>query len=97
MRYTLVTPCAECPFLEKMARGFDLLRLEEFAAGAFHCHQTGKEDEETGDYLATHGSLACAGALIYLEKRGRSNQLMRVAERLGLYDRSKLNMQAPVR
>jgi hypothetical protein len=97
MKFTLITPCAQCPFLKKMARGFDLARLEEFAAGSFHCHQTGNQDEETGDYTPTADSLACAGALIYLEKRGRSSQMMRIAERLGLYDRSKLNLKAPVR
>lgn len=93
----LTTPCDECPFLESMSRAFSAERLEGFASGAFHCHKTGTQDEETGDYIATRNSAACAGALIYLEKRGRSNQMMRIAERLGSYDLAKLDMDAPVR
>lgn len=100
MTYDLTSPCAQCPFLKSMARGFSTRRLEEFAAGEFHCHRTGEldEDHDGGSaYIATPDSKACAGALIYLEKRGRSNQMMRIAERLGFYDRTKLNMEAPVR
>lgn len=97
MNYTLTSPCDQCPFTKKMAHGFSLRRLEEFASGAFHCHQTGAHDEESGEYRATKDSLHCAGALIYLEKRGRSHQMMRIAERLGMYDASKLNMNADVR
>lgn len=97
MHYTLTSPCDQCPFLRKMAHGFTLRRLTEFASGAFHCHQTGTQDEETGNYVATKDSLHCAGALIFLEKREKPNQMMRIAERLGLYDASKLNMDADVR
>lgn len=39
----------------------------------------------------------CAGALIFLEKRNRPNQMMRIAERTGSYDRRTLDMKAPVR
>jgi hypothetical protein len=35
--------------------------------------------------------------LIYLEKRQQPHQMMRIAERLGLYDYRQLDMQAPVR
>jgi hypothetical protein len=38
----------------------------------------------------------CAGALIFLEKLERPNQLMRIFERLGAYDCKKLKMDAPV-
>lgn len=94
MKYTLTTPCAQCPFLESMV-GFSVEQLEGFASGSFHCHQTGTWRRGKAERLP--GSLACAGALIYLEKRERSNQMMRIMERLGFYDRSKLNMQAAVR
>lgn len=72
-------------------------RLLEFAQGAFHCHLTGETDEETSELVPTAESKHCAGALIFLEKRDRPNQMMRISERLGLYDRTKLNMDAPVR
>lgn len=97
MTYDLTSPCDACPFLRSMSHGFSVARLEEFASGAFHCHKTGTTDEETGDLIAIRNSKACAGALIYLEKRDRSNQMMRIAERLGLYDHTKLNMSADVR
>lgn len=38
----------------------------------------------------------CAGAMIILERLERPNQMMRICERLGLYDRRKLKMDAPV-
>lgn len=97
MNYDLHSPCDQCPFLRSMARGFSIQRLEEFAAGSFHCHKTGTQDDHTGEFIALPTSKYCAGALIYVEKRNRPNQMMRIAERLSLYDRRKLNMDAPVR
>jgi len=93
--YDLTSPCGECPFLNKMSHGFSMRRLREFASGSFHCHMTGEWDDNKA--CATPDSKACAGALIFLEKRGKSNQMMRISERLGLYDRTKLNMKAGVR
>lgn len=95
-------PCEECPFLNtpNMKRAFTLRRLAEFAQGQFPCHQTAKldeSDEENAGYQATKKSIHCAGALIFLEKRERPNQMMRISERLGMYDRRKLDMGANVR
>jgi len=69
------------------------------ANGAFHCHKTGDCDDETGDFIPKPdgSSLACAGALIFLEKRGRTSNIMRIMERLGQYDHTKLDMNADVR
>ena len=98
MNYKLTTPCDQCPFLTKMRHGFTLARLREFIGdGPFHCHKTGTQDEETSEFIATKDSSHCAGALIFLEKRKQQNQLMRIDERLGRYDRTKLNMKAKVR
>jgi hypothetical protein len=91
-------PCAECPFLNtpKMRSAFTLARLRQFADnGEFPCHKTASESEE--GFVANEKSVACAGMLIFNEKRERPNQMMRVSERLGFYDRSKLNMKANVR
>jgi len=65
--------------------------------GEFPCHKTtvpgpGKDD----DLVATNESQHCAGALIIMEKIERPSQMMRICERLGLYDRSKLKLDAPV-
>lgn len=100
MKYTMTTPCDACPFLKKNAKHYGKRRIQEFADQAFHCHKTGicdESDEEAGgEFLPTEDSLACAGHLIYNEKRETPNQMMRIAERLGFYDHTKLNMKAPV-
>lgn len=90
-------PCPACPFLNtpNMRRGFTMRRLREFAQGPFPCHETADETEE--GYTANAKSLHCAGALIFCEKRDQPNQMMRIAERLRLYDRRNLNMEANVR
>lgn len=96
MKYNLHTPCDQCPFLKKMKHGFSLRRLFELVGeGSFHCHKTGTENED--GFQPTENSSHCAGALIFLEKRNTPNQIMRIAERIGLYDRRKLNMKAPIR
>jgi len=100
MKYTMTTPCDACPFLKKLKRGFTMRRLHEFAQGAFPCHKTAAEvDDGDGgtEFRATKNSQHCAGLLIFLEKRDAPNQMMRIAGRLGMYDRTKLNMKAPVR
>lgn len=94
-------PCEDCPFLNipRMKRTFPLRRLAEFALGSFPCHKTAvvSEDDEDSGFQATPKSFACAGMLIFCEKREQPNQMMRISERLGLYDRRKLNMKSNVR
>lgn len=99
MNYLLTEPCEECPFLRSMAHGFTLRRLWQHAAGEFPCHRACDVDEETGNFVEKPNGKTphCAGALIFLEKRNRPHQMMRIAERLGMYDRRKLNMKARVR
>lgn len=101
MKYTMIRPCAECPFTME-AKQFSTKRLKELVGdGSFPCHKTAEieEDERSGmdQYVAREKSVHCAGALIFLEKRGQPNQMMRIAERLGLYDHSKLDMSVKVR
>lgn len=69
--------------------------------GEFYCHQTtigAPEDEENfgGEMRAGPSTMVCAGSLILMEKSGTPNQMMRIAERLGVYDPSRLDMDAPV-
>ena len=94
MNYLLTEPCDECPFLK--GSGFTWERLTEFASGEFGCHKTCRHDEESSTYVPHDKSLHCAGALILREKLDAPHQMMRICERLGLYDRTKLNMAAPV-
>jgi len=98
MHYRMTTPCDECPFLKSMAHGFTIARLRAFASGEFACHKACDVDDDEGVFVArTPETPHCAGALIFNEKRGQSHQRMRIAERLNLYDHTKLNMKAPVR
>lgn len=81
------------------AFSYGIKRLLEFASGEFPCHKTAKlVDNEDGpsEFIATKSSTHCAGALIFLEKRDAPHQMMRIAERLGMYDRTQLDMAADV-
>lgn len=69
--------------------------------GAFPCHKTTKcveDDDGFSEMVTTESSQHCAGALLMLENEGRApeNQMVRIAERLGLYDHTKLDRSAPV-
>lgn len=100
MKYTQQRPCVDCPFLKKNAEFYGLRRLYEFSSGSFPCHKTAElvEDDEHGisEFRAKKDSIACAGALIFREKRNAPSQMMKIAERLGLYDRTILDMTARV-
>jgi len=98
MQYTMTSPCNMCPFLEKFSESFTFKRLMEFSSGEFPCHKTAAlDDDENAGFVAVGVSQHCAGALIFLEKRDRPHQMMRICEQLGIYDRSKLDMTAGVR
>ncbi len=95
MNYKLTTPCDACPYL--IGSGFAYRSLVAHASGEFACHKACDVDEETGDFVSRDEKTPhCAGALIFLEKQNQPHQMMRICERLGFYDRRKLNMNAPV-
>ncbi len=100
MKYDMVRPCENCPFRTDCLEGW-LNRAPEIARGivdqqgTFACHETTEFDDE-GEHDQSPDEQHCAGALILLEKIGKPNQMMRISERLGLYDHRKLDMQAPV-
>ncbi len=97
MKYDLTSPCNLCPFRNDSKRLYvHPETLEGMASGEFCCHKTGETDEEAGEILPTKDSQHCAVALIFNEKRGQPHQMMRICERLGFYDASKLDMDAPV-
>lgn len=70
----------------------------------FSCHKTVDYDSIQWDddsepdvgYRHSAEEQHCAGALVLLEKLDKPNQMMRWMERLGAYDRTKLDMNAPV-
>ena len=104
MHFSMTKPCHNCPFREDVTfyldprRARDILHAILEEDQTFTCHNTldcTQEDGE-GDALATGHEQHCAGALILAERLERPNQMMRIAERLGLYHRHKLDMDAPV-
>lgn len=98
MKYALVRPCAKCPFRRDIAGYLHPERALEIATSEepFACHETTVYDEETDEMEVTKESQHCAGALILAEKLEQPNQMMRIAERLGLYDHRRLDLDAPV-
>lgn len=83
--FDLKKPCKDCPFIKDgtMIRSLGEGRMDEIKESllndlSFPCHKT-------VDY--EHGSREkeqhCAGAMIWLYKQDRPNQIMRIAERLG--------------
>jgi hypothetical protein len=104
--YKLTKPCATCPFrkdIRPFVRPDRVTEIEKtLVHSEFHCHNTidysNHDVDDEGDGPFDHGPDAthCAGALILLEKLERPSQMMRIAERLGMYDSSKLDMTAPI-
>lgn len=95
MKYSMTKPCDACPFL--IGSGFTYRSLSAHASGEFACHKACDVNEQTGDFEARSDKTPhCAGALIFLEKQNAPHQMMRICERLGMYDRGKLDMSAPV-
>lgn len=98
MNYSMTKPCDECPYL--LGSGFSFRSLTEHASGEFACHKTCEltESADGNDsvFEPKQKSLHCAGALIFLEKQNAPHQMMRICERVGLYDHTKLDMNAPV-
>ena len=78
-----ITPCSDCPFLKKRGVRLRADRIRAIAGGVlgnpgatFACHQ------DESDH--------CAGALIFAEKNETATQMMRICERIGMYDPKKL-------
>lgn len=102
MRFEITTPCPNCPF--RTDDGAIRLRAERAREIAqdldqctFTCHKTTVPDPNNGaEMMDGPNAQHCAGALIMLEREGAPSQMMRIAERLGIYDPQALKMDAPV-
>lgn len=97
MDFDLKTPCKNCPFRTDIAPYITKERAEEIDLAiseqdaTFSCHKHLPRDGKKEQH--------CAGALLYLESQGEygnPNQLMRISERIGQYDRRLLDFNAPV-
>lgn len=97
MNYKMTAPCDACPFL--IGSGFTYKNLVRHASGEFGCHKACdlvEDDEGFESYEPHRKTPHCAGALIFNEKRDMPHQMMRICERLGMYDRTELDMSAKV-
>ncbi len=102
VNFDLKKPCQKCPFRTDCLKGWlGGGRAEEIVDALFQsdqtfaCHETTKFDDDGEDIPGDHEQ-HCAGAMILMEKQSAANQMMRIGERLGMYDRSKLDMESPV-
>ena len=100
MKYELTAPCVQCPFRSDIRPFIAPERARQILTNnaEFACHKTldYQRPDEDGDATETKNTQHCAGVLIILEKEQRPHQMMRICERLGMYDASKLKMDAPV-
>jgi hypothetical protein len=93
----MTKPCADCPFRRDRPFPLGEGRVKQIEEGTdtypFGCHKTVDYGSVKPDqYEQAH----CAGALILREKLGRPSLVMRLAQHLGLYDPTKLDMGAPI-
>jgi hypothetical protein len=89
------SPCADCPFRKPSVLRLRPERIREIAravaprdgqGGEFPCHKTTEVGGAPSD-----AETQCAGALIFAEKHDRPTQMMRIMERIGMYDRTALD------
>jgi len=100
MDYNLKKPCANCPFRSDIKPFIKPERAEEICDSLlrgqdFPCHKTTGSNDD-GETTVESDSQMCAGAMIMLEKMEAPTQMMRISERFGKYDHTKLDMEAPV-
>lgn len=104
--FRLKTVCTDCPFrADKDFHGLHPERVSDIAqslrdGASFHCHATldYSRAEEIGDdedplSPVVEKSQFCAGALATMERGGEANQIVRIAERLGLYDSEEFDWE----
>lgn len=98
MNFDMTKPCRNCPFRRDCLEGWlGEERAAEIADSlerdrSFPCHETTKFDDD-GDHVPTDSEQHCAGAMLILEKLKQPNQMMRISERLGFYDHTKLDQE----
>lgn len=92
MKFRMTKPCKDCPFRVGSSTHATLVegRIEGIVEDlrnnhSFTCHKTLEKPSMEQEH--------CAGALIFLEREDRPNQIMRIAERIGSYDRHALDMK----
>jgi hypothetical protein len=100
-KFSLRGPCADCPFRNDRPFFLTPERVDEIADSlhadlGFSCHKTNAFDEDDGQAVVTENSRECGGVMAMLERMDRPSQVMRIGERLGMYDRHRIDSDAPV-
>ncbi|OTG87843.1 hypothetical protein [Acinetobacter sp. ANC 3813] len=105
MNFDLRAPCGNCPFRTDVKTNYDWLgkgRAEGIAQtlneNVFPCHKTTIHDDD-GEYDAFNPKeQACYGAIVVLEHEGKlfQNQMMRIADRFGMYQHHQINLSLPI-
>lgn len=95
MKFNITKPCKDCPFIKGSSTNLTLAEgriegiIDDLRKGAsFVCHKTLKKPSNEQAH--------CAGAMIFLEKENKPNQMMRIAERLQMYNYKKLDMNVDI-
>lgn len=95
MHFDLHVPCGNCPFLRNGGIRLTKPRVKQICRDilsdqgkTFACHKT--TADRNGELVEVMSSRHCAGALIFSHKHGNSTQMMRIAERLRMYEPRKL-------
>ncbi len=83
----MTSPCSDCPFLKKGGIRLRTARVRELVKneGDFPCHKTVKRNGD-GEWVKQHTASVCGGSLIFMDKIDQPNQMMRIAQQLGIYD-----------
>lgn len=88
--FNLKQPCVECPFVKGSMTNQSLSenRMKDIVNDilvkdlSFQCHKTIKLSLDKHEH--------CAGAILYLERENKPNQIMRIAERIGRYNKTEM-------
>jgi hypothetical protein len=99
MRFEMKKPCSDCPFRKDVTPYLEYKRVIEIVNAltienkTFACHKTVNQDKRE-QINEQH----CAGALIIMEKNkiAYNNNMIRIAERLRIYNYKILDLEAPV-
>jgi hypothetical protein len=93
VKFNLKTPCAECPFRRDVHPYLTKGRAEEIASAVLHedrtfaCHKTVYPANKGHRRVRPEGHSMCVGAILLIEAAAPfGNQMLQIAERLGLYD-----------
>lgn len=69
--------------------------MQWWPATSFPCHKTVDYDDDDKVHIPPKAQ-QCAGVMIILHRENRHNDVMQLAQRLGLFEPSRLDMNAPV-